>query len=65
VDKEVGTEELEEMNIQSKGEQDSEVKEDTTNIEKIIEEINKIRKDVKFLEEKNSNNNFNRANFNN
>jgi hypothetical protein len=61
----VGTEELEEMNIHSKGEQDSEVKEDKTNVEKIIEEINKIRKEVKFLEEKSSNNNFNRANFNN
>jgi hypothetical protein len=38
VDKEVGTEELEEMNVHSKGgEQESEIKEDKTNIEKVID----------------------------
>lgn len=54
------------MNQNPTGETESEARgEDKNNIEKLIEEINKIRKEVKLLEDKGTTNNFNRSTFNN
>lgn len=47
------------------GGEKEEVKDDKNNIEKIIEEINRIRKEVKLFEDQNSINRYNRTNFNN
>jgi hypothetical protein len=64
-DRQVGTEELEEMTQNHTGEAESEIRDDKNNIEKVIEEINKIRKEVKLLEDKATTNSFSRSTFNN
>jgi hypothetical protein len=63
-DKEVGTEDLEDLNLPQR-ENDHQIGDDNPDIERIIEEINNIRREVKMLEDGSSLNSFNRPNFNN
>lgn len=53
------------MNQNNMGEAEHESKDDKINFEKVIEEINNIRKEVKMLEDQASYNTFSKPNFNN